>query len=115
MGLVDAGLADDGGGQEQEGRILIERDAVLVSDRRLSVGRFGFNRLSHDGQRAHGWADSTPGTGRQALPRRGATERAPRALETASSGWPCMSDALKPGLRPSARQSCLARENPVPE
>jgi hypothetical protein len=55
MRLVDAGLLDDGGGEEQEGRILVEGDAVFVSECRLSLGRLSVNLFSPDRQHgAHG-------------------------------------------------------------
>ena len=55
MRLIHAGLLDDGAGEEQEGRNLVEGEAVFEGDRRLSLGRLGFNLFSLDGQRcAHG-------------------------------------------------------------
>jgi hypothetical protein len=55
MRPVHTGLLDDGGGEEQERRILVEGGAVFVSDRRLSLGRLGVNLFSLAGQHgAHG-------------------------------------------------------------
>jgi hypothetical protein len=55
MRLIHAGLLDDGGGEEQERRILVEGDAVFMSERRLSLGRFGVDLFSLAGQYgAHG-------------------------------------------------------------
>ena len=74
MRLIHAGLLDDGGGEEQERRILVEGEAAFVSERRLSLGRLGVDLFSLDGQHgAHGLASITRGVGRQAsLPELGA-------------------------------------------
>jgi hypothetical protein len=55
MRLIHASLLDDGAGEEQERRILVEGGAVFESERRLSLGRLRFNLFSRDGQHgAHG-------------------------------------------------------------
>jgi hypothetical protein len=55
MRLIHAGLLDDGGGAEQERRILVEGGAVFESERRLSLWRPGFDLWSLGKQRcAHG-------------------------------------------------------------
>jgi hypothetical protein len=55
MRLIHAGLLDDGGGEEEKRRILVEGDAVFVSERRLSLGRLGVDLFSLASQHgAHG-------------------------------------------------------------
>ncbi len=54
MGLIHAGLLDDGGREEQKRRHLAEGEAIFMSDRRLSLAHLGFNTVSLDKQsRAH--------------------------------------------------------------
>jgi hypothetical protein len=55
MRLIHASLLDDGGGEEQERRNLVEGEAIFVSGRRLSLGWLGLNPHSRDDQRCtHG-------------------------------------------------------------
>jgi len=66
--LVHAGVLDDGGGQEQKGRNLVEGESVLVSGRGLSFRRFGLDLFSLDGHRcAHSRANITRRASRQAI------------------------------------------------
>jgi hypothetical protein len=68
MHLIHASLLDDGSGKEKEGRILVESDAVFVSERRLSLGRLGVDLFALAGQHgAHDRASITRGAGRQAI------------------------------------------------
>ncbi len=46
MRLIRAGLLDDGGGKEQEWRILVEGEAVVVRARRSSPERLDVELLS---------------------------------------------------------------------
>ena len=55
MRVIHAGLLDDGGGEEQEWRILVEGDAIFVRERRSSPGRLDVDLFSLAGQHgAHG-------------------------------------------------------------
>ncbi len=55
MRLIHARLLGDGGGEEQERRILVEGDAIFVRERRLSRWRLGVDLFSLAGQHgAHG-------------------------------------------------------------
>jgi hypothetical protein len=66
--LVHAGVLDDGGGQEQEWRNLVEGESVLVSGRGLSLRRLGLDRFSLDGQCCvHSRANITRRASRQAI------------------------------------------------